>query len=98
MSYVTFQMSLVNWELNYHQPALKFMPKIVEFLGYDPLPRPKGLMDELDRYRVLKGWSINRLAQEVGVPHVCLIYWFRERHRPAPENMKKIKRYWKENM
>ena len=44
------------------------MPKIIAFLGYDPLPKPKGLMEELDRYRILKGWSIHRQAQEIGIP------------------------------
>ena len=89
-------LSLVNWELNHHQPTLKFMPKIVEFLGYDPLPKPKGFMEELDRYRVLKGWSINRLALKIGIPYDSLKYWFKDNHPPTSSNMSRIESFWKE--
>jgi DNA-binding transcriptional regulator YiaG len=31
--------SVSNWEANLVQPQLRFMPAIIRFLGYNPLPR-----------------------------------------------------------
>jgi len=33
-----------NWENGWSSIALGYMPKIINFLGYNPLPQPEGLM------------------------------------------------------
>jgi hypothetical protein len=29
-----------NWEIGRAQPALRYVPRLIDFLGYDPFPRP----------------------------------------------------------
>lgn len=36
------QFTIINWESGETTPAVRFGPKVVDFLGYDPLPDPKG--------------------------------------------------------
>jgi transcriptional regulator with XRE-family HTH domain len=31
--------TITNWELNHSSPELRFMPRIIAFLGYDPCAR-----------------------------------------------------------
>jgi DNA-binding XRE family transcriptional regulator len=35
--------SIHHWEVGDTEPALKWMTRIIEFLGYDPRPIPNGL-------------------------------------------------------
>jgi len=39
--------SIHNWETNLSKPSIEYMPAIIKFLGYDPMPPPKGWADSL---------------------------------------------------
>jgi len=69
------------------------MPKIVEFLGFDPLPEPIGLMERLQRVRVLHGWSIPTAATELGVHPDTLRSWLCREHEPSEENLSLIESF-----
>lgn len=84
-------LSLVNWELNHTEPALKFMPGIVEFLGYDPLPKPTGLMDRLQRFRLLRGWTIPVAATALGVHPDTLRGWLAGQNLPSEQHRQRVK-------
>jgi len=43
------------------------MPAIIDFLGYDPLPQPNTLAEQLVRKRTGRGMSQEESARELGV-------------------------------
>lgn len=46
---------------------LRFFPRIVAFLGYNPLPPPRTRGEAIKRERTARGWSLKRFAKESGV-------------------------------
>jgi DNA-binding transcriptional regulator YiaG len=58
---------LRNWETGRHGIESRFYPKIIEFLGYCPLPEAHSRGDAIRRERVIRGWSRKRLAEVAGV-------------------------------
>ena len=56
-----------NWETNRTKPDLKFMPAIIRFLGYNPLPPPDGWAERLVQGRKLLGLSQKEAARQIGV-------------------------------
>ena len=56
---------ITNWELNRFPPRIKYNPKIVEFLGYDPTLKTdeNTLGNRVLRYRKEHGLSKKRLAK-----------------------------------
>ena len=52
--------TITNWETNGAQPTLKYLPKIIAFLGYNPLPPPSpgSVGKRLVRCRTLLGLSL----------------------------------------
>ena len=56
--------TIYNWENNYSQPAIKSIPRIIKFLGCDPLPKiHEGLPGCLKALRRKLGLSQNQLLQ-----------------------------------
>jgi transcriptional regulator with XRE-family HTH domain len=48
--------TLGNWELGVNYPYISCFPKIIEFLGYDPLfTDPKSLGQQVAHYRRVRG-------------------------------------------
>ena len=54
-----------NWE-NVGSVDLCFIPQVIEFLGYDPIPQPEGLLGRLAWYKLVNGLSLERLGVEMG--------------------------------
>jgi hypothetical protein len=48
--------SVFNWEAN-TSPEIRYMPAIIDFLGYDPLPAAKGWGERLVRRRTTLGMT-----------------------------------------
>lgn len=61
-------LTVTNWEKNRTSPRLYLLPKIIKFLGYDPLQsNATTLCERLKEYRIQKGLSLRRLAKELGI-------------------------------
>jgi hypothetical protein len=58
--------SLINWEKGKIEPANRFWPGIIAFLGYDPSPLPVTLGDHIRAERRRRGCSLALLARECG--------------------------------
>ena len=58
---------LENWEYGRTTPADRFMPAVIRFLGYNPLPAPQSRGERVAYERVVRGWSRKRLAAEAAV-------------------------------
>src|SRR3977135_2698991 len=58
--------TITNWETNSAQPTLKYMPAIIKFRGYNPLPPPPtGLGERLVRCRTTLGITQSELARQL---------------------------------
>ena len=65
--------TVYNWERCYTRPPLRYMPKVLEFLGYDPaLSEPKALGEKLLKYRRDRGMTQMELAWRIGIDPTTL--------------------------
>ncbi|MCP4369484.1 MAG: helix-turn-helix domain-containing protein [Deltaproteobacteria bacterium] len=84
------EQSICNWEKNLSKPAIKYIPKIVEFLGYVPFDTyPKSIGEKIVLYRKLYGLSQKLLARQLGIDPSTLREWEMNRKQP-PERIFKI--------
>jgi len=58
--------SLINWERGKTEPAIRFWPSIISFLGYDPSPLPVTLGEHIQAERRRRGCGLALLAREYG--------------------------------
>jgi DNA-binding XRE family transcriptional regulator len=75
--------SIANWEGQHGHPALIFMPAIIRFLGYNPLPQPGTLANQLVHYRVSRGLTQWALAKRLGIDPCTLARWERGDRTPS---------------
>jgi transcriptional regulator with XRE-family HTH domain len=59
--------SVFNWERNASSPEIRYMPAIIDFPGYDPLPQATTLAEQLVRQRTSLGLSQKESAERLGV-------------------------------
>ena len=75
--------SIVNWENNLSKPKVSYMPAIIRFLGYNPLPPSEGLADRLVQARTAMGLSQKAAAGRIGVDQCTLARWERREREPT---------------
>jgi transcriptional regulator with XRE-family HTH domain len=75
--------SIHNWETNASKPSLQFMPAIIRFLGYDPVPPARGWSERLVHCRTMLGLSQKESAKRVGVDQSTLARWERGEREPT---------------
>lgn len=56
-----------NWENRRTEPDLRFMPAVISFLGYNPLPEAKTRGERVRSARLSLGWSRRESAGRAGV-------------------------------
>jgi transcriptional regulator with XRE-family HTH domain len=71
------------WEHGAHEPSFRQYPAIFGFLGYDPLPEPRNLRDQLRRARMRRGWRQSDLAEALGVDPCTVAGWEAGAHGPT---------------
>jgi len=59
-------MSVVNWEKNRTRIGARFVPAIIEWLGYDPLPRASSVGEWIAIERTRRGLARRVLAAALG--------------------------------
>lgn len=72
-----------NWEANTASPRLEYMPAVIEFLGYNPLPPATNMVERLVRHRTSLGLSQAVSAQRMGVDPATLARWERGERQPT---------------
>jgi site-specific DNA recombinase len=84
-----------NWETNIAQPRLHFMPAIIRFLGYNPLPPPTpgGWGDRLVSCRTALGVSQKELAGQLAVDPCTLARWERSEREPTGAFKARVSRF-----
>lgn len=56
--------NLRNWETGRHGIRIWYYPRVIHFLGYNPLPAPTTRGRMVSRERLTRGWSRRRLGRE----------------------------------
>jgi transcriptional regulator with XRE-family HTH domain len=84
--------TITNWEGNTTSPAIRHIPAILEFLGYDPIPTAQGFPERLAAARKRLGLSQRKLAEKLGVDPTTVRDWEAGRHRPTKRNTGAVKR------
>lgn len=69
------------------------MPKIIKFLGYNPIPDPKGLMERLAWYKQVNDLTLEKLGADMGRDQEQLSDWLSSRHKPCRRNRENIERF-----
>lgn len=77
--------SLRNWEANRTKPTLDFMPAIIRFLGYNPLPPGGTWAERLVSGRKALGITQKESAERIGVDPSTLARWERGDREPRGE-------------
>jgi DNA-binding transcriptional regulator YiaG len=83
--------TITNWEGNATVPAIRYMPAIIQFLGYNPLPSTGLLPERLAIARKGLGMSQRRMAEVLGVDSSTLQGWEAGQHRPSSKSLESIK-------
>ena len=81
---------ITNWERNASSPAVRYVPAIIQFLGYDPLPPTDSLSERVATARRVLGLSQRKMAERLGVDPATWMGWEASRHRPAGKSLNAI--------
>jgi len=81
--------SIYNWEHG-TEPELRFMPKIIEFLGYVPFDCPDDTLGRLAYYKLANGLSYEGLGAKVGINFEQLQAWLTKRTKPSRKSLCRI--------
>jgi len=79
------EMTVVNWEKGYASPRIHHMPKVVEFLGFNPLQNCDTLAQQIVSHRTALGTTQKDFARQLGIDPSTLARW--ERGECAPTGM-----------
>jgi transcriptional regulator with XRE-family HTH domain len=79
--------TITNWERNATVPAIRYIPAIIRFLGYDPLPPANSLFERLAAARRALGLSQRKMAKKLGVDPATIQNWEAGRHRPIKRGL-----------
>jgi DNA-binding XRE family transcriptional regulator len=85
--------SVFNWEANTSQPDLKYMPAVIQFLGYNPLSEADTLGGRLVRHRTSLGMTRGEAAKRIDVDPGTLARWERGEREPAGESLERVGRF-----
>jgi site-specific DNA recombinase len=85
--------SVYNWESDDSKPSTEYMPAIIEFLGYNPLPPAKTLGERLIRHRTSLGLTQSESARRIGVDPGTLARWERDDRKPTGTHTALVKKY-----
>jgi transcriptional regulator with XRE-family HTH domain len=83
--------SVWNWEKNRSSPAFRFVPRIIEFLGYVPDDtKPESFGQRIVAFRRLRGLTQKELARRLGVDRSTIASWEQGEHRPTERLLQRL--------
>ncbi|MEW6409673.1 MAG: helix-turn-helix transcriptional regulator [Nitrospirota bacterium] len=81
-----------NWEHG-TEPELRYMPKVIEFLGYVPFECSEDPVGQLRYFKLVNGLSYERLGDLMSRDPEQLTDWLSGRHRPNSNNLKAVESF-----
>jgi transcriptional regulator with XRE-family HTH domain len=86
------ELTITNWEVNATVPEVRYIPAIIQFLGYNPLPTATTLPEGHAAARMALGLSQRKMAAKLGVDPTTLMGWEAGRHQPTGKSLDLIGR------
>jgi transcriptional regulator with XRE-family HTH domain len=86
------QWTVINWEKGRTEPAVRFVPRILQLLCHDPRCQASSFAELLRQARLGRGLSQQRLAQVLRVDEGTIRGWERGRHRPSRRLLRRVAR------
>jgi len=78
-----------NWEHGWTIDP-RYIPRVIAFLGYNPIPCPDDLLERLAWHKQVNGLTLEELGAEMGRDPEHVGEWLSGRHRPCLSNRKMI--------
>ncbi|HUQ15979.1 MAG TPA: helix-turn-helix transcriptional regulator [Gemmatimonadales bacterium] len=85
--------TVTNWELNRTEAELRFLPRIIALLGFDPRPAGVTLGEQLLVCRTARGLSREAAARILGVDPGTLWKWESDQRTPGRAFLAKIRAF-----
>ena len=85
----------MNWEKQRTTPGLPYMPRIIEFLGYNPIAQPASFSEQLRRFRRGQGLSQESFAKMLRVDPGTLRRWESGKNHPSERHRTAIDAFLK---
>jgi transcriptional regulator with XRE-family HTH domain len=82
--------TIYDWERQRTLPEIRFIARIIEFLGYDPIPEPESFPEKLKTRRLKMGLSQKKLGIKLGIDPGTIWKWEKGMHKPVTEYRKLI--------
>ena len=82
--------TLTYWELHLSEPHIKQMPRIINWLGYNPCPAPITFGQKLKNYRTEHGLSCQDLRKLLGVDISSIYSWEADKYLPQAKYLVRI--------
>jgi len=86
------EQTITGWERNATIPEVRYIPAIIQFLGYNPLPAASSLPERLATARRALGLSQRKMAEKLGIDPATLMGWEAGRHQPTGKSLDVIGR------
>lgn len=81
--------NIINWRVRGRQPHITFYPKIIEFLGYNPVPvNTDTLGGRIKLFRIERGLSQRAFAELSGLDESSICLWEKNEKHPLPGKRK----------
>ena len=81
------ELTITNWERNTTSPEVQYLPAIIRFLRYDPLPIGTSIIERLISIRRTRGMSQREMAERLGIDPGTLQGWESGKHQPSKKMM-----------
>ena len=85
--------TITNWENNKTTPAVRYLPRIIKFLGYYPYPTPETLAERLLACRRYLGLSRRKMAQRLSMDEGTLAKWEKGTVRPTGKQLQTVEEF-----
>ena len=85
--------TITNWEKNRSNPDLRALPRVLEFLGYDPRQTEDSIASQLVAIRQAHGLSQRTLAQFLSIDPSTLSKWELGTREPHGLYLQRVKRF-----
>lgn len=81
--------NIINWRLRGRLPRITFYPKIIEFLGYNPVQVDTGTIGgKIKMFRIENGLSQRAFAELSGLDESSICLWEKNEKSPLPSKLK----------
>jgi transcriptional regulator with XRE-family HTH domain len=84
------EMTVVNWEKGHFVPRVNHVPKVVGFLGFNPIQKCDTLAQQIVSHRKARGVTQKGFAEELGIDPSTLARWERGKRIPTGIYLRRV--------